>query len=146
MKSHYESRDRALSIVYYQQLIGHNVFNQSVFFFFFWQHFVALLGLALAAGEGAGGCSSLECMDFSWRWLPCCGAASRACGLQHSSTWVSTCGVRVPGHTGFTTCGACALWLRSLWNLFGPGIELMSPAPAGGFLSTEPPTKFPMSF
>ena len=32
-----------------------------------------------------------------WGGSSCCGAASRACGLQHSSTRVSTCGVRVPG-------------------------------------------------
>ena len=82
-----------------------------------------------------------HCGGFS-----CCGAVSRACGLQHSSMWVSTCGVRVPGHTGFTGCGACAQGLRSLWNLFGPGIEPVSPALAGGFLPTEPTTKFPMSF
>ena len=28
-----------------------------------------------------------------------------------------------------------------MWNLLGPGIELVSPALAGGFLSTVPPEK-----
>ena len=51
MKSHYESRDRALSIVYYQQLIGHNVFNQSVFFFFL----AALCRFAWACSSCGGG-------------------------------------------------------------------------------------------
>ena len=30
-----------------------------------------------------------------------------------------------------------------MWNLPGPGIEPMSPALAGGFLTTEPPGKPP---
>ena len=35
---------------------------------------------------------------------------------------------------------AHGLWLlRGMWNLLGPGIEPMSPALAGGFLSTVPP-------
>ena len=29
-----------------------------------------------------------------------------------------------------------------MWDLRGPGIELVSPALAGGFLTTEPPGKF----
>ena len=29
----------------------------------------------------------------------------------------------------------------SMWDLLGPGIEPMSPALAGGFLTTEPPEK-----
>lgn len=59
---------------------------------------------------------------------------------QHSSTWVSTCGVRVPG-TRASLRSACALQrLRSLWDLFGPGTGRV-PCTAGGVLSTEPPTK-----
>ena len=58
-----------------------------------------------------------------------------------------------PRHTGFSSCGSQALenrlsscwaraWLvRSMWDLPKPGIELMSPALAGGFLTTEPPGK-----
>ena len=30
-----------------------------------------------------------------------------------------------------------------MWDLPGPGLEPMSPALAGGFLTTEPPGKFP---
>ena len=31
--------------------------------------------------------------------------------------------------------------LHGMWDLPGPGIEPMSPALAGGFLTTEPPEK-----
>ena len=116
---------------------------------FFWQHqiFVALLGLALAVVEGrAGGCSSLERMDFSLGWLLLLRSSLsgvRASAQQHAGQYLWCAG---SGHTGFTGCGVCAQGLRSLWNLFGPGIEPVSPASAGAFLPTEPPTKFPMSF
>ena len=42
---------------------------------------------------------------------------------------------------GFSTCGARAWLLRGMWNLPGSGIEPVSPALAGGFLSTVPPGK-----
>ena len=42
---------------------------------------------------------------------------------------------------GFSSCGAWAQLLRGMWDLSGPGIESMSPALAGGFLSTAPPGK-----
>ena len=47
---------------------------------------------------------------------------------------------------GFSTCGAWALLLRSMWDLPGPGLEPMSPALAGGFLTTVPPGKPPDIF
>ena len=37
--------------------------------------------------------------------------------------------------------GLFALLLPSTWDLPGPGIEPLSPALAGGFLTTEPPGK-----
>ena len=33
-----------------------------------------------------------------------------------------------------------------MWDLPGPGIEPMTPALAGGFLTTEPPGKSPKAF
>ena len=36
-------------------------------------------------------------------------------------------------------CGAQAYLLRGTWDLHGPGIEPVSPALAGGFLTTAPP-------
>ena len=39
------------------------------------------------------------------------------------------------------SCGARAWLLRGMWDLSGPGLELVSPALAGGFLTTVPPGK-----
>ena len=70
---------------------------------------------------------------------------------------LSSCGVRAPHCSGFSGCGAWTpehrlqwLWCRglvacSMSNFLGPGIELMSPALAGGFSTTEPPEKYPLS-
>ena len=40
-----------------------------------------------------------------------------------------------------SSCGAQVLLLRGMWDLPGPGIEPVSPALAGGFLTTVPPGK-----
>ena len=40
-----------------------------------------------------------------------------------------------------SSCGARAQLLRSMWDLPGPGPEHVSPALAGGFLTTAPPGK-----
>ena len=40
-----------------------------------------------------------------------------------------------------SSCGARALLLCGIWDLPGPGLDPMSPALAGGFLTTGPPGK-----
>ena len=40
-----------------------------------------------------------------------------------------------------SSCGARAFLLCGMWDLPGPGLEPMSPALAGGFLTTAPPGK-----
>ena len=40
-----------------------------------------------------------------------------------------------------SSCGARAQLLRGMWDLPGPGFEPVSPALAGGFLTTAPPGK-----
>ena len=55
----------------------------------------------------------------------------RACGL-------SRCGSQAPEHR-LSSCRAGAELLCSVWALPGPGIELLSPALAGRFFTTEPP-------
>ena len=40
-----------------------------------------------------------------------------------------------------SSCGTRAQLLRGMWDLPGPGIESVSPALAGGFLTTVPPGK-----
>ena len=40
-----------------------------------------------------------------------------------------------------SSCGSRAQWLRGMWDLPRPGLEPVSPALAGGFLTTAPPGK-----
>ena len=40
-----------------------------------------------------------------------------------------------------SNCGSRAQLLHGMWNLPGPGLEPVSPALAGGFLTTVPPGK-----
>ena len=40
-----------------------------------------------------------------------------------------------------SNCASRAQLLRGMWNLPGPGLEPMSPALAGGFLTIVPPGK-----
>ena len=49
------------------------------------------------------------------------------------SSWAPECGL--------TSCGAWAFLLCSVWDRPGSGMELLSPALAGGFFTTEPPGK-----
>ena len=82
--------------------------------------------------------------SFSYVWLSlvsargllssCSGRTSPCCGFS----WSWSAG---SGHVGFSSCGVHAWLLHDMWNLPGPGIELMSSALAGRFLSTEPPGK-----
>ena len=84
----------------------------------------------------------------------CCGAWPSHCG------GFSCCGVRALGTRAsvavahrLSTCGSRALerrlssrgtraqLLHGMWDLPGPGLEPMSPALAGGFLTTAPPGK-----
>ena len=53
---------------------------------------------------------------------------------------LSSCGSRAPGHR-LNSCSMRALLLPSMWDLPGPGIEPVSPALAGGFLTAEPQEK-----
>ena len=56
-----------------------------------------------------------------------------SCGARASHcSGFSCCGAWALGHAGFTSCG---------WNLLGLGIELVSPALAGGSSTTRPPGK-----
>ena len=56
---------------------------------------------------------------------------------------LSSCGSRALERR-LSSFGAWAQLLRGMWGLPGPGLEPMSPALAGGFLTTAPPRKIPM--
>ena len=89
------------------------------------------MGATLCCGARAS-----QCGDFS-----CCGA--RALGAQASvvvAHGLSSCGLQALEHR-LSSCGARASLLCSMWDLPGPGLEPMSLALAGGFLTTVPPGK-----
>ena len=53
---------------------------------------------------------------------------------------LSCCGARAVEHR-LSSCGAQASLLHGMWDLPGPGLEPVSPALAGRFLTTVPPGK-----
>ena len=80
------------------------------------------------------GYSLLWCMDFSLRSFSCCRAGALGCvGFSSWGSWAL--------EHRLSSCGARTYLLHGVWNLYRPGIEPMSPALAGGFLSTVPPGK-----
>ena len=116
------------------------------FFFKFYLFIFGCIGsLLLCAGflqlrrAGATLCCSAQashCGGFS-----CCRA--RALGVRTSvvvAHGLSSCGSRALERR-LSSCGTRAQLLCSMWNLPGPGLEPMSPALAGGFLTIVPPRK-----
>ena len=71
----------------------------------------------------------------------CYGA--RALGVRASvvvAHGLSSCGSQALERR-LSSCSAQALLLRGMWYLPGPGLKPLSPALAGGFLTTVPPGK-----
>ena len=108
-------------------------------FIYFWLCwiFVAVCGLSLVAASEATlrfGVRASHCSGFS-----CCGAWALG-------AWASVVVVRRLSSCGsgalecrLSGCGARASLLRGMWDLPRPGIKPVSPALAGGFLTTAPP-------
>ena len=95
------------------------------------------MGFSLVVASG--GYSWLWCTGFSSRWLLLLrSTGSRLVGF-------SSCGSRALERR-LGICGARAWLLRGMWDLPGPGLKPMSPALAGGFLTTVPPGKAPFLF
>ena len=70
-----------------------------------------------------------HCSGFS-----CCRARAPGCeGISSCSLWALECAL--------SGCGTWAQLPHSMWNLPGSGIEHMSPALTGGFLTTGLPGK-----
>ena len=102
-------------------------------YFQFWLHRVFIAARRLSLVAASRGYSSLRCAGFS-----CCGA--RALGVQASvvaACGLSSCGSWALEHR-LSSCGAWAQLLCGMWDLPGPGLEPMSLALAGGFLTTAP--------
>ena len=91
-----------------------------------------MCGLSLV--EASGGYSLLQREGFSLRWLLLLrSTGSRCAGF-------SSCGSQALERR-LSSCGARASLLCGMWDLPGPGLEPVSPALAGGFLTTVPPEK-----
>ena len=70
---------------------------------------------------------------------------ARALGMRASvvvARGLNSCGSRALERR-LSSCGTRAQLLRGMWDLPGPGIEPMSPAMAGRFLTTASPGKPP---
>ena len=104
---------------YWQSQIWTLKKKKNIYFWLCWV-FTALRGLSLVAASR--GYSSLQCLLLS-----------RSMALGAWTSVVGTCGL--------SNCGTWAQLPHGTWNLSGPGIEPMSPALAGRFLSTVPPGK-----
>ena len=91
---------------------------------FYYYYYVSALGLC---------CYTPAFSSFGEKGLlaRCCVGASHCGG-------VSCCGAQALWHRGFSSCRGWAQLPCSMWNLPGPGIEAMSPAVAGRFLTTGP--------
>ena len=88
-------------------------------------------GATLHRGAWASHCSGISC------------CRARALGTRASvivAHRVRSCGSRALEHR-LSSYGARAQLIRGMWDLPGPGLELVSPASAGGFLTTVPPGK-----
>ena len=121
--------NRGLFLFFYFILL-----NLFILFIYFWLRwvFVAARGLSLVAVSGAY--SSLWCAGFSLLWLLSLQSnGSRCLGFSNCGSWAL--------ERRLSSCGTRAQLLHSMWDLPGPGFEPLSPALAGGFLTTEPPGK-----
>ena len=106
------------------------IINLFILFIYFWLRwvFIAVRGLSLVA---VSRCYSLRCSARAFH----CGGFS-CCRSWALGVWAS-----VVVACGLSSCGSRASLLCSMWDRPGPGLEPMSPALAGGFLTTVPPGK-----
>ena len=90
-------------------------------FIYFWLRWVFVAACGLSLVEVSRGYSSLQ------------STGSRHTGFSSCVTWAL--------ERRLSSCGARALLLHGMWDLPRPGLEPVSPALAGGFLTTAPPRK-----
>ena len=89
------------------------------------------VGATICCGAQASHCRGFSC---------CRGRALGARASVFAARRLSSCGSRAL-ERGLSSCGARAQLLRGMWNLPRPGLKPVSPALAGGFLTTAPPGK-----
>ena len=99
------------------------VFFKKNFFFFF---FLAALGLRCCARAFS------SCRERGLLFIVVRGLRNEVASL------VADHGLQA---RRLSSCGSRAQLLRGMWDIPGPGLEPVSPALAGGFLTTVPPGK-----
>ena len=120
------------------QLLNFFFLNKFIYLFIFCCVGSSLLHVGFLQLWRAGGYSSLQCAGFSLRWLLLLwSTGSRGSGF-------SSCGSQALERR-LSSCGSWAQLLRDMWDLPRPGLEPMFPALAGGFLTTVPPGKSPVT-
>ena len=108
--------------------------NLFLLFIYFWLHWVCGTARGLPLVAASRGSSSLRCAGFSLRWL----LLLQSMGSRH--TGFSSCGSQAV-ESRLSSCGSRAELLCGMWDLPGPGLEPVSPALEGRFLTTAPPGK-----
>ena len=101
-------------------LLLYSFFFFLIYYFWLCWVFVAACRLSLVAAAGAT--------------LPCGARASHCGGLSCSGAWALGARASLVAARGLKL-------LRGMWDLPGAGLEPVSPALAGGFLTTAPPGK-----
>ena len=99
---------------------------------------LAVLGLCCCTGFSlvvvSRGYSLLQCVGFLLWWsLLLWSTGCRSEGFSRCSTWAL--------QHRLNSCGARAYLIPSIWDLPGPGMETVSPALSGRFVTTKPPGK-----
>ena len=120
--------------------------NHSYIYFLNLFLFLAVLGLrccvwAFLQLQRAGATLRCSARASHCGGFTCCGA--RALGAQASvavARGISSCGSWAL-ECRLSSCDARAQLLCGMWDLPGPGLEPVSPASAGRFLTTVPPEK-----
>ena len=100
-------------------------------------------GTTLHCGARASHCGGFSCCGAQALGAQASVVAAHglsSCGMRSLERRLSSCGSRAL-ECRLSSCGAWAWLLHSMWDLPGPGLEPVSPALAGGFLTTAPPGK-----
>ena len=101
-----------------------------LFFFLFIYLFLAVLGLRFCA-----------------RAFSSCGYRGPLIAVRRLLTVAASSVAEHRLHTRrLSSCGSRAQLLRGMWDLPRPGLEPVSPALAGGFLTTAQPGKLPLTY